>query len=210
MDGQGFIPLSLFTSFPRLKALTQDPELIRYVCQQPGSIMECHRGVDGQDRIRVKGNWQQWVLPVAQRVESARHDGVEVASNVPPPQPAIFHASQYPGSRHASNSMASPEVPHTANGAYHQDYFRGNGEGPVNGAAMNNGNSQQQPFAGNGGVRAPADVPLDPTTNNLKIMYRSENTANGSGPAERQHPDGFEHANGSVVGPGTNGSSSHE
>ena len=73
MDSQGFVFLSVVTNFNRIKQLTDDIDLIRYVCIQAPSI-DFQTGVDGVDRVRKLDGWQQWVLSMDERDERARNE----------------------------------------------------------------------------------------------------------------------------------------
>lgn len=74
MDSQGFVFLSVLAKFNRIKQLTQEVELIRYVCLNSPNI-EVRLGTDGVDRLRKREGWQQWVLNLEERDPSAQNDG---------------------------------------------------------------------------------------------------------------------------------------
>ena len=74
MDSQGFVFLSVLAKFNRIRQLTQDLDLIRYVCLQSPHI-EFRTASDGCDRLRKREGWQQWVLAVEERDPSAQNDG---------------------------------------------------------------------------------------------------------------------------------------
>lgn len=74
MDSQGFVFLSVIARFNRIKQLTQEMELIRYVCLNSHNI-EFRMGADGLDRLRKREGWQQWVLNKEERDPSAQNDG---------------------------------------------------------------------------------------------------------------------------------------
>jgi la-related protein 1 len=74
MDSQGFVFLSVLAKFNRIKQLTQETELIRYVCLNSANI-EFRMGTDGVDRLRKREGWQQWVLNKEERDLSAQNDG---------------------------------------------------------------------------------------------------------------------------------------
>lgn len=74
MDSQGFVPLSFIASFKRMKDLTTDLELIKFVCLQAHEL-ELRLAADGKDRIRRKDGWEKWVMPMEDRDPSARHEG---------------------------------------------------------------------------------------------------------------------------------------
>jgi la-related protein 1 len=74
MDSQGYVLLSVIADFKRIKALTEDMDLLRHVCGQLKNI-EYRPGEDGVDRLRRKDGWEQWVRPMSERVPSAQNDG---------------------------------------------------------------------------------------------------------------------------------------
>ncbi|KIV78837.1 hypothetical protein PV11_06447 [Exophiala sideris] len=77
MDGQGYVPLSVIANFKRIKTLTDDNmalDTLRYVCQQVKSV-EFLPGFDGDDRLRRREGWQDFILPVEERFESAQNEG---------------------------------------------------------------------------------------------------------------------------------------
>ncbi|KAL8787145.1 MAG: hypothetical protein Q9213_002361 [Squamulea squamosa] len=74
MDSQGFVFLSVLAKFNRIRQLTQDLELIRYVCLNSPQI-EFRTGSDGHDRLRKRDGWQQWILGIEDRDPSAQNDG---------------------------------------------------------------------------------------------------------------------------------------
>lgn len=81
MDSQGFLPLTLIANFKRMKELTTDLELIKYVCLQSDEY-ELRVGHDGRDRLRKRVDWANWVLPMADRDPTARNDGPTQATEV--------------------------------------------------------------------------------------------------------------------------------
>ncbi|KAG9528709.1 hypothetical protein KCU93_g4158, partial [Aureobasidium melanogenum] len=95
MDSQGFVFLTFVADFNRLKSLTTDYELLKYVCLNSPNI-ELRTGQDGKDRLRKAGDWEMWVLPMAERDPSAQNDGP--VSFERPPVPHIgMVAPFYPG-----------------------------------------------------------------------------------------------------------------
>lgn len=74
MDSQGFVFLGVLAKFNRIKQLTQETELIRYVCLNSPNI-EFRMGTDGIDRLRKREGWQQWVLNKEDRDPSAQNEG---------------------------------------------------------------------------------------------------------------------------------------
>lgn len=74
MDSQGFVFLPVLAKFNRIRQLTQDLELIRYVCLNSPQI-EFRTGSDGHDRLRKREGWQQWILSMEDRDPSVQNDG---------------------------------------------------------------------------------------------------------------------------------------
>ena len=81
MDSQGFVFLSVLAKFNRIRQLTLDMELIRYVCLNSANI-EFRLGTDGVDRLRKREGWQQWVLSMEERDPSAQNDGLNAAQQL--------------------------------------------------------------------------------------------------------------------------------
>lgn len=82
MDSQGYVLLSVIADFKRIKALTEDMDLLRHVCGQLKNI-EYRPGEDGDDRLRRKEGWEQWIRPMSERVPSARNDGPPLGTRPP-------------------------------------------------------------------------------------------------------------------------------
>lgn len=79
MDSQGYVLLSVIASFKRIKSLTEDVELLRFVCRQLRNV-EYRPGEDGVDRLRKREEWAQWVLNMDERDPSARNEGPSSAT----------------------------------------------------------------------------------------------------------------------------------
>jgi la-related protein 1 len=94
MDSQGFVRLAFIASFKRIKNLTEDYELLRHSARQLKNA-DYQFSEDGQDRLRPRDKWEQWVLPLDQRDPSAQNDGYP---------PAQFQSE---ADRHVDN-MAAP------------------------------------------------------------------------------------------------------
>ena len=73
MDSQGYVFLSVLTNFNRIKQLTSDMDLIRYVCLHSHPI-EFQTGTDGIDRVRKADGWQQWILGIEERDDTAKNE----------------------------------------------------------------------------------------------------------------------------------------
>ena len=89
MDSQGYVFLSILTNFNRIKQLTSDMDIIRYVCLHSHSI-EFQTGVDGIDRVRKAEGWQQWILSMDERDDTAKNERpiqMQQLRFPPPPQP---------------------------------------------------------------------------------------------------------------------------
>lgn len=74
MDGQGFVHLATIAAFKRIKAVTEDLELLRLACSLSDQI-EFGVGDDGAERLRTRDKWQHFVLPATERAEPYRNDG---------------------------------------------------------------------------------------------------------------------------------------
>ncbi|KAH6614938.1 hypothetical protein C7974DRAFT_56412 [Boeremia exigua] len=98
MDSQGFVSLDFIAAFNRIKSLSTDIELLKLVCQQSSNV-QYRTGEDGRDRLRRREGWEQWVLGMDERDESAQNEGPKELRNPPVPNPAGFDQSnppQYP------------------------------------------------------------------------------------------------------------------
>ena len=89
MDSQGYVFLSVLVKFNRMKQLTQDNDLIRWVCLHSPNI-EIRTAVDGIDRLRKKDGWEQWVLAPEERDPSAQNEGPGQVEQPRVPQPPMF------------------------------------------------------------------------------------------------------------------------
>jgi la-related protein 1 len=109
MDSQGFVTLAIIADFNRIKALTQDIDLLKFICQQSHNI-EWRLGADGKDRLRKREGWEKWVLEMSQRDPGAQNDGPGEHQYQNLPQPHVFE--QQPVSmpnRHVSLPPMSPQ-----------------------------------------------------------------------------------------------------
>jgi len=98
MDSQGFVALSLLANFSRMKSLTTDVELIKFVCSNSPEL-ELRSGLDGKERIRKREGWEQWVLGMGERDQAARNDGPPAIEQPPAPSRHSFepYAPRMPG-----------------------------------------------------------------------------------------------------------------
>lgn len=140
MDSQGFILLSVIADFKRLKSLTSDIELIKFVCQQSPNI-EHRVGSDSLDRLRLREGWEKFVYIMEQRVASAQNDGPE---NLLTPSPAapqlqyfqpreqqIRHPS-LPLSNSSAGPMSAPAIPYPSLNGFAAAAYGGSGSGAIN------------------------------------------------------------------------------
>ena len=74
MDSQGFVFLDVIANFNRIKQLTPDKDLIKIVCINSEHI-EIRVGEDGKERLRKREGWEQFLLPLEQREQSAQTQG---------------------------------------------------------------------------------------------------------------------------------------
>ncbi|PYH46178.1 La domain family [Aspergillus saccharolyticus JOP 1030-1] len=102
MDSQGFVALSFIASFKRVKTLTEDFNLLRHVSHQLRNV-EYITGEDGVDRLRPRDTWEQWVLPLEQRDQSAQNEGPATV-NVPKQEDATMYHNNVDG---VNNSLAN-------------------------------------------------------------------------------------------------------
>ncbi|EUC33390.1 hypothetical protein COCCADRAFT_42382, partial [Bipolaris zeicola 26-R-13] len=117
MDSQGFVSLDFIANFNRIKHLSPDLDLIKAVCQQSKSI-EYRTGEDGQDRLRRKDGWAQWVLDMAERDPSAQNEGPKELKQPQFTHPAGFDPSSI--SQWQTMSPGFPMAPYGPDGAYPQ------------------------------------------------------------------------------------------
>ena len=103
MDSQGYVFLSVIANFNRIRQLTQDVELIRFAVMQTGEL-EYRPGVDGVDRLRRRAGWEQFVLDMADRDESARNDGPSQST----PPPMNYSAGPEAAYLYPNRQIASP------------------------------------------------------------------------------------------------------
>lgn len=107
MDSQGFVFLSVLANFNRIKQLTQEVELIRYVCLNSPNI-EFRQGSDGVDRLRKREGWQQWILNKEERDPSAQNDGPGPLQQPRTPNSQIFEIPQSSDDRSGVSIQFSP------------------------------------------------------------------------------------------------------
>lgn len=94
MDSQGFVFLSFVAEFKRLRDMTTDIDLLKFVCLQSPNI-ELRTGEDGKDRLRKVGDWERWVLPKEDRDQSAQNDGPGHVDRPAVPQLKMFEQAPF-------------------------------------------------------------------------------------------------------------------
>lgn len=116
MDSQGFVLLRVIAEFRRIKALLGDSSMsygqLRDVAQQVRNI-EYVVGDDGEERLRSRENWKDFVLPMEERLPQAQHDGPKVKSS------HLRHAAAVMPDFQMSNGLRS--APPNVNG-FHDTY----------------------------------------------------------------------------------------
>lgn len=181
MDSQGFVALEFIAAFNRIKNLTTDIELLKLVCQQ-SSHVQYRTGEDGRDRLRRREGWEQWVLNMADRDESAQNEGPKELREPPTPNPAGFDQSnppQYPamhtGYGHdVSYPEHNPFVPSNsqdATGALDEFLINGTAPEVANGAAVPNGQPIEDSTKA---VSAEPDSFFDAQMDYLTIVVRKQ------------------------------------
>jgi la-related protein 1 len=110
MDSKGFVFLTFIAGFNRIKHLTTDMELIKFVCYHSRAI-DFRVGVDGKDRLRPREGWEKWVLGISERDPSAQNDGPDELHHPPIPHPNGF---EHAGPHYVGVPAGSPTgpVPH--------------------------------------------------------------------------------------------------
>lgn len=111
MDSQGFVSLEFIAGFNRIKHLSADLELIKLVCQQ-SNVVQYRTGEDGQDRLRRREGWEQWVLTMADRDAVAQNEGPKELHQPPVPRPSGFDQSNPP---QWPMSAVEPSAPYGSN-----------------------------------------------------------------------------------------------
>ena len=138
MDGQGFVHLSTIAAFKRIKAVTEDVEMVRLACSFSEHI-EFGVGDDGIERLRTRDKWQHFVLPAAERAEAYRNDGpanwnpyAKPDAQFAAPFPSQIVPQAYPPTSGAFSAFPEEQMypPPYANGAAAYDPA-------VNGVAVN-------------------------------------------------------------------------
>lgn len=84
MDSQGFVLLRVIADFRRIKTLLGEGSMsfqhLREVAAHVPNT-EYVTGEDGEDRLRSRGNWKDFVLPNEERVPQAQNDGPQIKTS---------------------------------------------------------------------------------------------------------------------------------
>lgn len=203
MDGQGFVFLTVIADFKRVKSLSQDLELIKFVCFQSPNI-EFRVGRDGSDRLRRKDGWEKWVLNKEERDSSVQNDGPEELHQPPVPYlqglesqlmgryPPPF-ATHSTGSGHDSNyqslsamaaPLSAPPVP-APNGISRSkhDMFPGDPTAQAFIPPIVSGNTQQYGMSQvPNGINGDQDSFSDEQTEALTVIVRKQESSSRSVP----------------------------
>lgn len=182
MDSQGFVSLDFIAAFNRIKNLTTDVELLKLVCQQ-SSHVQYRTGDDGRDRLRRREGWEQWVLSMTDRDESAQNEGPKELHNPPVPSPAGFDQSnppQYPTmhtgyGNDVSYPQHNPFVPGASQDvatAPTEDLTNGTSPEGANGTAVPNGQPIEESTKA---VSAEPDSFSDAQMDSLTVIVRKQN-----------------------------------
>ncbi|KAI9710905.1 MAG: hypothetical protein M1820_002340 [Bogoriella megaspora] len=86
MDSQGYLDFELIRNFRTIK--DADRETIKLACYESEEI-EFKVTHDGTYKLRKKIGWEDWVMPMSERVESAQNDGPEHLETPPRPRPRV-------------------------------------------------------------------------------------------------------------------------
>lgn len=83
MDSQGWVSLNVIAGFKRIKQLTEDNQPTKVLRDVLPSLpeVEYFRSQDGEEHIRRRLNWQDFVLPMQERLPHAQHDGPVLPSD---------------------------------------------------------------------------------------------------------------------------------
>ncbi|RII08263.1 hypothetical protein CUC08_Gglean007672 [Alternaria sp. MG1] len=182
MDSQGFVALEFIAGFNRIKNLSPDIDVIRLVCQQSASI-EYRTTENGQDRLRRKDNWAQWVLDMAERDPSAQNEGPKELNKPQVSHPAGFDPSkppQWSGMPPAFSPFGNEGVYPQMNGFHPVSQDSGSVPAETNGAAVEEPNaavSNGQPIeSSTKAVSGEPDSFSDLQLDSLTVVMRKQRT----------------------------------
>lgn len=171
MDSQGFVSLEFIAAFNRIKSLSTDIELLKLVCQQSSNV-QYRTGEDGRDRLRRREGWEQWVLAMADRDESAQNEGPKELHNPPVPNPAGFDQSnppQYPTVQTGyGQDVSVPNIPQDAATAPTEELTNGTSTEGANGTAVPNGQPIEESIKA---VSAEPDLSFDAQMESFTVLF---------------------------------------
>lgn len=148
MDSQGFVPLQVIADFPRVKRFTQgDTDFVKAACMTSEDV-DVRVGEDGQERLRKRRDWENFVMPMDERHAPAQNAGPErletperpqiLTNNLPPqlhgPQSAGLPASHHRYDRRSYDSAGfQPMDPYLQNfygyGGFPQEVYGAHANG---------------------------------------------------------------------------------
>ncbi|KFM29147.1 La-related protein 1 [Auxenochlorella protothecoides] len=114
MDGEGWIPVRAIAAFNRVRMLTPEPGLIAQAMQS-STVVEVSADLLS---LRARENWQQWVLPEAQREPPPAPAAPRQPAPAPAPEP-VRHSGEAPAGAAASDPPppSTVETPSQASAA---------------------------------------------------------------------------------------------
>jgi la-related protein 1 len=143
MDSQGFVLFDVIADFKRMKAMTQDKNLILAACEGSAEIELVVGNDDGRERIRRRHGWEKWVYPLGSRHAGANYDqgpnGYHVRNFYPYQPPMMPPYAMESPSVFSPNGFDAHFSPYMNMGMY--GYGNGMGNG-VNGHAATPRDSQ--------------------------------------------------------------------
>lgn len=114
MDSQGFVLLSVIASFKRVRSLTEDMDLLRFVCHQARNV-EFRPSEDGQDRLRKRDGWEQWTVSMELRDPSAQNDGPPPATSPSNGTESAYEKQTFAAHNRPENAInGNNNAPHAA------------------------------------------------------------------------------------------------
>jgi la-related protein 1 len=169
--------MSLICNFKRMKDISADNELIKFVCVQSDEL-ELRHDAEGKDKIRKKEGWQEWVLAEAERDVTARNAG--------PPEtehPQASYSGVYAPTFQQPQALMEPS-PMTNAG--HFDHYPPQSQGfspvPVTPSKMNGISKPKSPSRSTEDTSVTADEkslnkPEEPLTNGTSSTKHTESDA---------------------------------
>ena len=92
MDSKGYLDLDVVANFPRLQMY--EMEFIRLACYESTEI-DYRISADGKHKIRKSKGWEQWVLDMEKRHDSAKNEGSDELQSPSKPQPAQLYYDSF-------------------------------------------------------------------------------------------------------------------